>query len=100
MIEFFDNIPIVVQNGIVVEPLPNPPLNVALREEYYPPIEIREALYERNNGGHKPFYLNIHICELLLQNCMIDWGVAMNVMPKIIMEAMGLQITRPYNNVC
>ena len=24
----------------------------------------------------------------------------MNVMPKSIMEAMGLQITRPYNNVC
>ena len=31
---------------------------------------------------------------------MLDFGVAMNVMPLSIMKEMGLEITHPYGNVC
>ena len=56
-------------------------------------------LYEIKNRGQDPFDLTFHIYELLLHNCMIDSGAAMTVIAKSIMEAMGFQITRPYNNV-
>ena len=49
--------------------------------EEYPPIHIHIAIYERKSGGHPPFYLTVHINNLLLHSCMLDLGVTMNVMP-------------------
>ena len=61
-----------------------------------PPINIQCAIYERKNGGHPPFYLTLQIQNTLLHNCMLDFGVAMNVIPLHVMKEMGLEVTRPY----
>ena len=37
-----------------------------------PPVNIQSAIYERKNGGHPPFYLTLHIQNMLLHNCMLD----------------------------
>ena len=70
------------------------------KDEKDPPVNIQSAIYERKNGGHPPFYLTLHIQNMLLHNCMLDSGATMNVIPLHVMKEMGLEVTRPYGNVC
>jgi hypothetical protein len=39
------------------------------------------------------------VYDQLLHNCMLDYGASHNVMTKIIMDKLGLQITRPYGDL-
>ena len=46
-----------------------------------------------------PFYISLRIHNLFLHNTMLDSGASHNLMPKIIMDNLGLDITRPYKNL-
>jgi hypothetical protein len=46
-----------------------------------------------------PFYITLNVYDQLLHNCMLDSGASHNMMPKIIMDRLGLQITRPYRDI-
>jgi hypothetical protein len=46
-----------------------------------------------------PFYITLTLFDHLLHNCMLDSGASHNVMPKSIMEKLGLEITRPYEDL-
>ena len=97
--QFFDNIPVANAPEIVYESCHIQ--SVRGREvEVDPPIQIHTVIYERKRRGHPPFYLTLQINNLLFHNYMLDSGVAMNVMPLSIIKEMGLEVTRPYGNVC
>jgi hypothetical protein len=42
------------------------------------------------------FYIKLTMHDHLLHNCMLDSGASHNLMPKSIMETLGLEITRPF----
>jgi hypothetical protein len=46
-----------------------------------------------------PFYITLKVHDQLLHNCMLDFGASHNVIPKSIMDRLGLEITRPYGDV-
>jgi hypothetical protein len=46
-----------------------------------------------------PFYITLVMHEHLLHNYMLDSGASHNFMPKIIMDKLGLEITRPYQDL-
>jgi len=46
-----------------------------------------------------PFYITLSVHDHLLHNCMLDFGAYYNLMPKVIMEKLGLEITRPYQDL-
>jgi hypothetical protein len=46
-----------------------------------------------------PFYIRLTLFDHLLHNCMLDSGESHNVMPKAIMEKLGLEITSPYGDL-
>jgi hypothetical protein len=46
-----------------------------------------------------PFYITLNVHDQLLHNCMLDSGASHNVMPKSIMDRLGLEITRPYGDL-
>jgi hypothetical protein len=46
-----------------------------------------------------PFYITLTVHDHLLHNCMLDSGASHNLMLKIIMEKLGLEITRPYKDL-
>ena len=46
-----------------------------------------------------PFYITLNVHDRLLHNCMLDFGASHNVMPKTIMDRLGLKITRPYGDL-
>lgn len=43
-----------------------------------------------------PFYINVTIHDMFLHNAMFDLGASHNLMPRTIIEGLGLDITRPY----
>ena len=46
-----------------------------------------------------PFYITLNVHDRLQHNCMLDSGASHNVMPKAIMDRLGLEITRPYGDL-
>jgi hypothetical protein len=46
-----------------------------------------------------PFYVSLNIHEKTLHNFMLDFGASHNLMPKVVMEKLGLDITRPYKDL-
>ena len=48
-----------------------------------------------NDDDVPPFYVNLNIHNVTLHNAMLDLGASQNLMPKVIMEELGLDITRP-----
>jgi hypothetical protein len=52
--------------------------------------------FENNKDYVASFYIALIVHDHLLHNCMLDSGASHNLMPKIIMEKLGLEITGPY----
>jgi hypothetical protein len=46
-----------------------------------------------------PFYITLNVYDQLLHNSMLDSRASHNVMSKITMDKLGLQITRPYEDL-
>jgi hypothetical protein len=46
-----------------------------------------------------PFYITLTVHDHLLHKCMLDLGASHNLMPKVIMEKLGLEVTRPYRDL-
>jgi hypothetical protein len=54
---------------------------------------------ENDKDSMAPFYITITVHDQLLHNCMLDSGASHNLMPKVIMDKLGLQITRTYQDL-
>jgi hypothetical protein len=63
------------------------------------PIVMFGPHIEERGETMAPFYISLTVHEHLLHNCMLDSGASHNLMPKIVMEKLGLQITRPYHDL-
>ena len=50
-------------------------------------------------GPVPPFYVSLNIHEKILHNAMLDSGASHNLMPKVVMESLGLEITKPYKDL-
>ena len=46
-----------------------------------------------------PFYVSLKIHDKILHNAMHDSWASHNLMPKSVMESLGLEITRPYKDL-
>jgi hypothetical protein len=57
-----------------------------------------EVEEKTNNSLVPPFYISLNIHNLILHNAMLDSGASHNLMPKDVMEKLGLEITRPYKD--
>jgi hypothetical protein len=46
-----------------------------------------------------PLYISLNVHDNILPNCLMDLGASHNVMPKVFMEELGLEITKPYQDL-
>jgi len=69
-------------------------------EEEDVPIILHSMAQDKDEGSIKHFFVSLSINDLVLHNCMIDTGSSANVMPLSVMKQLGLNISRPYGNVC
>ena len=42
------------------------------------------------------FYLSLNVHDMIVHNAMIEYGASRNLMPKGVVESLGLEITRAY----
>ena len=43
-----------------------------------------------------PFYLSLNVHDMVVHNAMLDSGASLNLIPKGVVESLGLEVTRPY----
>ena len=46
-----------------------------------------------------PFYISLIVHDMFLHNAMFDSDASHNLIPRMIMEGLGLNITRPYKDL-
>ena len=52
-----------------------------------------------DTGDVSPFYISLNIHDLILHNAMLESGASHNLMPRAVMEKLGLEVTRPYKDL-
>jgi ribonuclease HI len=77
---------------------PQPPSDsVNLQDEK--PAVILGPMVEDRDDSSPPFYTSLNIHDKVLHNCLMDSGASHNLMPKIVMEELGLEVTRTYHDL-
>jgi hypothetical protein len=51
------------------------------------------------NEEVSPFYVSLKIHDMTLHNAMLDLGASHNLMPKVVMDQLGRNVTRPYKDM-
>jgi ribonuclease HI len=56
-------------------------------------------MVEDRDDSSPPFYTSLNIHDKVLHNCLMDSGASHNLMPKTVMEELGLEVTRAYHDL-
>jgi ribonuclease HI len=67
-------------------------------EDENPAITIGPHIEDKIDAS-PPFYISLNIHDKILHNFLMEFGASHNVMPKVVMEELGLDITRPYHDL-
>jgi hypothetical protein len=65
-----------------------------------PPIMLQVDHFRVQYDEHPPFFMTLIMNKKSLNNCMLDSGASANMMSLKVMQQLGLEVTRPYRNVC
>ena len=63
------------------------------------PIVTLGPMIEDLKDSCPPFYISLNIHDKVLHNCLLDSGASHNLMPKAMMDELGLSITKPYHDL-
>jgi hypothetical protein len=63
------------------------------------PTVILAPMVKDRNDSSPPFYTSLNIHDKVLHNCLMDLGASHNLMPKTVMEELGLEDTRAYHDL-
>ena len=64
-----------------------------------PTILSGPRVENHNQDEVPPFYISLRIHNMFLHNTMLDSEASHNLMPKVIMDNLGLDISRPYKDL-
>jgi hypothetical protein len=56
-------------------------------------------MVEYRDDSCPPFYISLIIHDKILHNCFLDSGASHNLMPKAVMNEIGLDVTKPYHDL-
>jgi len=63
------------------------------------PVVVLGPMVEDRYDSSPPFYTSLNIHDKVLHNCLMDSGASHNLMPKTVMEELGLEFTRAYHDL-
>ena len=63
------------------------------------PIVTIGPMIEELNYYFLPFYISLNIHDKVLHNYLLDSGASHNLIPKALMDELGLSITKPYHDL-
>ena len=64
-----------------------------------PTISFGSKVENLENEEVPPFYLSLNVHDMVVHNAMLDSGASHNLMPKGVVESLGLEVTRPYKDL-
>jgi hypothetical protein len=64
------------------------------------PTIVLGPIVEETDDSTPPFYVSLNVHEKILHNCLLDFGSSHNLMPKVVMEELGLGIIKAYHDLC
>jgi hypothetical protein len=70
---------------------------ISLQDER--PAVVLGPMVEDRDDSSPPFYTSLNIHDKVLHNCLMDSEASHNLMPKAIMEELGLEVTRAYHDL-
>jgi hypothetical protein len=56
-------------------------------------------MVEDRDDSSPPLYMSLNIHDKVLHNCLMNSGSSHNLMPKMVMEELGLEITKAYHDL-
>ena len=54
------------------------------------------GIEDTNEEDSPPFYVSLNVHDIILHNSVLDFGASHNLMPRVVVESLGLEITIPY----
>jgi ribonuclease HI len=63
------------------------------------PTVILGPMIEDRDDSSPPFYTSLNIHDKVLHNCLMDSGASHNLMPKTVMDELGLEVTKAYHDL-
>ena len=63
------------------------------------PAVILNPMIENCEDSSPSFYVSLNIRNKILHNCLLDTRASDNLMPKAVMDELGLDITKPYHGL-
>jgi hypothetical protein len=63
------------------------------------PVVFLGPMVEDRDDSSPPFYTSLNIHDKVLHNYLMDSGASHNLMPKTVMEELGLEVTRTYHDL-
>jgi hypothetical protein len=63
------------------------------------PVVVLGPMVEDKNDSSPPFYTSLDIHDKVLHNCLMDSGASHNLMPKTVMEELGIEVTQAYHDL-
>jgi hypothetical protein len=54
---------------------------------------------EDGSDASPPFYISLNVHDKILHHFLMDSGASHNVIPKVVKEELGLEITKPYQDL-
>jgi hypothetical protein len=73
--------------------------NDILKIKYNQPTIVLGPMIEDRDESCPPFYISLNIHDRILHNCLLDLGASHNLMPNVMMEELGLEITDTYHDL-
>ena len=64
-----------------------------------PTIILGSKIDNVDNEEVPPFYMSLNVHDIVFHNGMLDSGASHNLMPKGVVEILGLEITRTYKDL-
>jgi ribonuclease HI len=63
------------------------------------PTIVLGQMVEDRDESCPPFYISLNIHDKTLHNCLLDSGASHNLMPKAVMDELGLEVTKTYHDL-
>jgi hypothetical protein len=82
---------------LLPEPPNHPTDSINLQDEK--PTVILGPMIEDKYYSYPPLYTSLNIHDKVLQNSLMDLGESHNLMPKTIMDELGLEVTKAYHDL-
>jgi len=78
----------------MLQPEASPSATDSINLQDEKPVIILGPLIEDRDYSSPPFYTSLNIHDKVLHNCLMDSGASHNIMPKTVMDELGLEVTK------